>query len=1023
MIGMPAAVITAAVVWLGSSAVLRAEDPPGQAGDWLHHVWQTDEGLPDNTILGISETPDGYLWIATTAGLHRFNGSSFLRFPLHDRHRQPTNLIRSSFTDRAGALWLVAEQTLGLENEIGRVIRMNRDHLSELTTPQALGSPFATSMAEDAEGSLWLCLSLGITRITADRQTSRLSDEGMITIDEAWINSDGQGRIWYARGGELGLVLPGGLDPRHRLPSSPVRFCGADDGGLWIAAGSGLFLLEEGQATPAKVADLPPGCRPSVLRRDSSGALWIGTATHGLLRHHRGATHPVVTSHREITCLTDDRRGNLWAGTTGGGINLVRPRAITLATGDYGLPFDSLRSVTALPDGELWVTTQNGLVARRGGSSWIRLGPDHGWPDLTATCLAAHPSGSIWIGTRESGIFEWNAGVWREWGQAEGLIGRSARSILHTRSGDTWIATDAPRLIFRIRNGEVTRFPPVPEMRFIRAMAEGPDGTVWIGAASGHVLRSHQDRLVPEERITEPPPSSVRSLHCTPDGTLWIGFAGRGLGRLAADGSYSLISTTQGLADDFIAQIRHDDQGKLWITGNRGLSSVPIRQIEAVVADRSRFVNPVVYRRSEGLAGIQPTFDYAPTAAIGPDRRIHFATRNGLLSVLPGAVHPPGPPPPIVVESVAIDGETVAVLDRRAWPDSAALIDLVDPAAVIAVPPGHRQIDFSFAALGFSDADNTRFRYRLDGHDRVWVETSSASAAAYPGLPAGRYTFRVSAARPGGPWNHPPATVALIVPPFFWQTWWFRSSAVIAFTGSLVVSVRYLSFRRLRERMRALRQQAALDRERARIARDMHDEVGAKLTRLSLLSDMAAGRGMLPPQATERVREISDTARETIVAFEEIVWAVNPRNDTLNDLIHYLCRHAELFFEGTSTECSFDLPPALRDRSLHTETRHQLFLAAKEAINNILKHASASRARITMRVESDSFVLIIADDGCGFDPARAPDRAGGGNGLANMRDRLRLIHGSVMFQSGPAAGTTITFVVPIGPSGAEPPEP
>jgi ligand-binding sensor domain-containing protein len=114
---MPAAVITAAVVWLGSSAVLRAEDPPGQAGDWLHHVWQTDEGLPDNTILGISETPDGYLWVATTAGLHRFNGSSFLRFPLHDRHRQPTNLIRSSFTDRAGALWLVAEQTLGLETQ------------------------------------------------------------------------------------------------------------------------------------------------------------------------------------------------------------------------------------------------------------------------------------------------------------------------------------------------------------------------------------------------------------------------------------------------------------------------------------------------------------------------------------------------------------------------------------------------------------------------------------------------------------------------------------------------------------------------------------------------------------------------------------------------------------------------------------------------------------------------------------------------------------------------------------------
>jgi signal transduction histidine kinase len=191
----------------------------------------------------------------------------------------------------------------------------------------------------------------------------------------------------------------------------------------------------------------------------------------------------------------------------------------------------------------------------------------------------------------------------------------------------------------------------------------------------------------------------------------------------------------------------------------------------------------------------------------------------------------------------------------------------------------------------------------------------------------------------------------------------------------------------------------------------MHDEVGAKLTRLSLLSEMAGGHAEMPVAMQGDVKEISDTARETIRSFEEIVWAVNPRNDTMADLVHYLCRYAEDYFEGSPVQCDFDLPTEIPSIILPTEFRHQVFLAAKEALNNVLKHSSAGRVRLQLAVGADEFKIIIEDDGCGFDSTSPPKRAGGGNGLENMRERLRSLGGRFECDSQPGRGTRIVFNV------------
>jgi signal transduction histidine kinase len=628
--------------------------------------------------------------------------------------------------------------------------------------------------------------------------------------------------------------------------------------------------------------------------------------------------------------------------------------------------------------------------------------------------VAADQKGGVWVGTGERGLQYWRAGVWRGWRRKDGLSSDSVRSILVAGKDDVWVATASPNRLHLLRDGQLHGLETKGALRSIRAMAEGADGTIWIGTSEGQILRVNGQTLVNEARVTEPSRLSVRSLCSTPDGALWIGYAGYGVGRLK-DGRYARVSKTAGLMDEYASQLVADGGGVLWIAGNHGLFQVRLSEFTAVAEGRAERLRSRVFGRSEGLVSMQPNFDNCPAVCRARDGRLWFSMRSGLLMVRPDDVRDHLDPPPVLLERVSVDDYPAALYAGHSPSQTRivrALLDLRAPAGALHLPPDHRKVEFEFAALSFTSPENVHFRYRLNNFDEKWVEAGTQHRATYPRLPAGDYEFRVLACNNAGVWNETGAALVLVVSPFFWQTWWFRALTLTMFTAGVVAVVRYVSFRRLRARMRQLEQQAALQKERVRIARDMHDEVGAKLTRLSLLSDMASAQQELPPAARGEVKEISDTARETIRSFEEIVWAVNPRNDTLADLTHYLCRYAEDFFDGTAVQCAFDLPDEIPSVALPTEARHQIFLAAKEALNNVLKHARARQVRIQVTLGKGEFEIGIEDDGSGFDSGAPGKRAGGGNGLDNMRERLRSVGGRFECHSQPGHGTRIVFRVP-----------
>ena len=988
---------------LGSARAFPAD---ALHSSWLARSWQTDEGLPDNNVSGVTQTPDGYVWVATFGGLLRFNGARFEEFSTVHLEAVPNRVIRAMHQDRQGRLWLAMDQ--------GPLLCADAKTVAVFTQNQGLPRARVSAMAEDNLDRLWVAYGSRLYTISGGKVTPVDAVEGLPSSGNWWLASATEGGLWCARSNQLALFSRGAWQHVREFeqPVSQVGSC--RQGGAWVCAGAQVFKLN-GAGELGQQTQLPDTFRVRILFEDRTGALWIGTAADGLWRWSQGVREPVSTSHSEINCLSEDREGNIWAGT-GGGLDCLRPRALDLFGKEAGLPFEFVSSVCQDTEGWLWVVTQNGLLARGRAEEWHPLTAAEGWPGGNVSCVLADAKDGVWIGTRDRGLQQLRQGTFREWRRRDGLGSESVRSLLQARNGDLWVATDSPSRLRRLRDGRFRTLGMPGEVRYLRALAEGADGTIWAGTSDGQLLRAEGDRLVNETVYPEERAVSIRTLHTTPDGSLWIGYAGWGVGRLRA-GRYSRITSAQGLFDDYVSQIVSDDRGGLWMTGNHGLFQVRLEELLGVAEGRANHVRSIVYGRSEGLPSLQPACENSPVTSRAADGDLWFATHNGLLRVRPADIRDNPAPPPVLLERVTVDDQVIARFDSHAPltpPAQAGALDLRTRDTPLRLPPGHRKLEFEFTALSYSSPENVHFRHRLEDFDPGWVESGAQRTARYPRLPAGEYEFRVIGCNDAGVWNEAGVTLGFTVLPFFWQTWWFRLSVLGTFTAGVVGLVRFFSFRRLRRRLARLEHEESLHRERARIARDMHDEVGAKLSRLSLLSDMASHQSEMPSSTRREVTDISETARDAIRSFDQIVWAVNPRNDSLVDLMHYVCRFAEEFFEGSAVQCAFDLPETIPALVLPTEARHQIFLAVKEALNNVLKHSGAALVRIHFRLENGRLAIGIEDDGQGFSHGESPTRVGSGNGLRNMRERMQVVGGELALSPGAGTGTRVTFRVPCG---------
>ncbi|MDB6021154.1 MAG: hypothetical protein JWQ04_1011, partial [Pedosphaera sp.] len=420
------------------------------------------------------------------------------------------------------------------------------------------------------------------------------------------------------------------------------------------------------------------------------------------------------------------------------------------------------------------------------------------------------------------------------------------------------------------------------------------------------------------------------------------------------------------------------------------------------------------YGKADGLSTLECSGGFQPSGCQTPDGRLWFPTSKGLAVVDPANVKINPLPPPTIIEDVTMDDQTTSLPPAGA---SAAAYRLE-------IPPGKQRFEFRYTGLSLVAPEKDRFQYQLEGLESDWVMAGTRRVAYYSYLKPGDYTFRVKACNNDGVWDQMGATLSIRILPHFWQTWWFSAGMILAGGGSVGGVARYLTRRRLRQKMEKLERQRAIEKERARIAKDIHDDLGASLTRITLLSQSGRMDHEDPHQAAADLDQIYSTARELTRAMDEIVWAVSPQHDTLDSLVTYLGKFAQDFLSVAGVRCRLDVPIELPTWPLTAEVRHNLFLAFKEVLHNVLKHASATEVRISLTLAKSGFSLTVNDNGKGFDPARvgaaSPEQASeqvlrlsNGNGLTNVKKRLEEISGAFELRSAPGEGTHVRFWVAV----------
>jgi signal transduction histidine kinase len=339
-------------------------------------------------------------------------------------------------------------------------------------------------------------------------------------------------------------------------------------------------------------------------------------------------------------------------------------------------------------------------------------------------------------------------------------------------------------------------------------------------------------------------------------------------------------------------------------------------------------------------------------------------------------------------------------------------MDLSKPNPRIVLPPGPDRMVISFSALSLASPENRSYRYRLTPLDKAWEEAESGLSATFTSLPAGEYQFQVIACNSAGVWNKTGATLEIAVQPFFWETWWFKLGGGTA-TALAAGAIVFLGLkRRHRAQLREIATKRALEQERSRIARDIHDDLGASLTRIGLLSQSSPNPDDGATLAV--LGQIQSTARHLMRSMDGVVWAINPEHDSFDDLANYLSSHAQDFLSVAGISCRLNMPVDLPELPLTAQIRHTLFLAFKEALNNVVKYAGATEVRISLQPGDGFFTLTIQDNGKGIDPDAPsdPGRTNAGSGLANMRSRMATIGGGCTVQSIQGQGTTVEFRVP-----------
>jgi ligand-binding sensor domain-containing protein/signal transduction histidine kinase len=881
----------------------------------------------------------------------------------------PSNVVRVLAQSADGYLWIGTAEG---------VIRFDGVRFSEL--PETAGGALARrpprALFALPDGSVWIATSRGgllrwdgrsLREVWAD------ADPAVPSRDLSHVHavmSDGQGGTWLVRRLEV-FHVSGNAPPLlvERTPELEEK----------------IRRTAEGQAQAGMLGG------PPLELKDRRGRVWSASESGDLVvRDKDGSTETMVLAgagaRSRIHALLEDREGSLWVGTGESGLLQIRPRRVEVLGVPEGLRERTLFAVMEDRAGALWIGNKSGGLDRMIGGvvEHFELVTGGGIRRPVST-LCEDRTGTLWVATRDGSVFRRVDGTFRNMSGAEFEVSKVI-AIIEDGSGRLWFGGQHGLAAWDGR--ELTKFGPERgfTMREVTTLAIDATGAIWAGGRDGTVVRGSMQGF---ERIIAPAAlrgHAVSALLPERNGTMWITTLGAGLFRWSS-GKLAAFAEAEGLAEPRLTCVLDDGAGYLWLGSLSGIFRVSKAELVEMANGRESPAKWLQLDRSDGLLTSECTGGFQPAGWRARDGVLWFPTINGLARIEPATLEVNTAPVPVLIEDARADG-------IRATPGSGTL----------QAGPGRARLDFRYTALSFAGAEKVRFRVMLEGLEgAAWRDVDGQRTAVFETVPPGRYHFRVRATNGDGIWNEGGGTVAVEVIPHIWQTTWFRTTAVVL-AGVLAGAIGWIIARaRMRGRLLRLELQTSREKERARIAQDLHDDLGASLTEISLLAQLHAEEGARPP-----LPEIAAKAHRLVGALDEIVWAVNPRHDTVRSLAEYLGAFAAEFLETAGMALRLEIPPDLPARQLDAEQRHGLFLGVREALHNAVKHSGATEVRLRFILEKQELTIAVEDNGRGIS-APAGELS---EGTRNMRARLQGIGGRCRMESN-GTGTKVSFAFPL----------
>ena len=750
-------------------AVAGAQDKPLTA--YFRETWTTRQGLPHNQVNAIAQTPDGYLWFGTWEGLARYNG---LEFHVFDRANTPAlqdNGVRSVRASEDGAV-VIGTSRGGVTVKRGDSWRtwMVKDGLAQEEILDAL---------LDRRGRLWVATeNSGIDLIDGGKVTHFNAGNGLPSGVAYGLLLDRDGSVWAATAGGLVHFVdarPVVYSGASGLPGAPVfRVIQDAAGTLYVGTERGVYR-RDGERFVLESPLLPRDGVPS-LARDAAGNLWVGTVNNGLLRLANSGVERFTSlrglPNNRVASLLVDREGSVWAGTNAGLLRLSDAPFSTL-NGDQGLSDDYVRALAESRDGSLWIGTSRGLNRWRGGKLEASYTAADGLPGDSVLSLLEDRDGSLLVGSYTDGLLRLRDGkLVAQYDNAHGMPGSNqVRALAQQADGTVWIGTT--RGLVRMRDGAFRRFGSAEGLprEFIISLHLARDGSLWVGTTNG-AARIVDERVQVVDMRGMNGAQDVFDFHEDADGTLWFA-TDRGLLRWR-NGRLQALGLQQGLPIDTLFAVVDDGVGSLWLTSNRGVMRLSRSEAEAVLDGRKTALEIDRFGEADGLASNQCNGGSGPAALRDHAGRIWVATAGGAAVVDPRSLHAyKHSLPPVVIEQVLANDAKLPLQ------------------AALKLPAGTRKLEFHYASLSFRTPRFVRYRYRLEGVDRDWIERGNQRVAQYTNLGPGKYRFAVNASAPGlgQDWSPDVTTVDIEIEPRLWQRPW--SLPLLAVLAGLLVIALY----------------------------------------------------------------------------------------------------------------------------------------------------------------------------------------------------------------------------------------